>query len=269
MSETVFHKNVSIITGASSGIGRELARQLASQGAWLSLAARRVEKLKALAEECRGLGGCALVVPTDVSEEEQCQILVQRTLDEYGRVDTLVNNAGITIWSRFDEMQVLFPFERVMQVNYFGSLYCTYYALPHLKKSQGRIVAVSSMAGKTGVPFRSGYSASKFAMAGFFETLRIELADSGVCVTMIFPDFVQTETRLRAFGPDGKPLERSPVREGQVMQVQEAAKIILEAMAKRKRDAIMSRRGRFGMWVKPFFPGLVDRIAKRAVDRGK
>jgi short-subunit dehydrogenase len=269
MSETVFHENVSIITGASSGIGHELARQLASQGAWLSLAARRVEKLDGLAEECRELGGRALVIPTDVAEEEHCQTLVQRTVDEYGRVDTLFNNAGITIWARFDEMQVLFPFERVMQVNYLGSLYCTYYALPHLKKSQGRIVAVSSMAGKTGVPFRSGYSASKFAMAGFFETLRIELADSGVSVTMIFPDFVQTETRLRAFGPDGRPLERSPVREGQVMQVQEAAEIILEAAAKRKRDKIMSRRGQLGMWLKPFFPGLVDRIAKRAVDRGK
>ena len=269
MSASEVKESVTIITGASSGIGRELARQLAQEGAWLALAARSEDSLEVVAKECLKLGGRAIEVRTDVAEEGQCQNLIQRTLDEYGRIDTLYNNAGITIWAKFEDMQVLFPFERVMQVNYLGSVYCTHYALPHLKRSQGRIVGVSSMAGKTGVPYRSGYSASKFAMAGFFETLRIELVDSGVSVTMVFPDFVQTETRLKAFGPDGKSLQRSPVREGKVMQVEQAAAIIIKAAAQRKRELIMSPRGRLGMLVKPFFPGLVDRIAQRAIERGK
>jgi short-subunit dehydrogenase len=156
-----------------------------------------------------------------------------------------------------------------MRVNYLGSLYCTYYALPYLKESHGRIVAISSLAGKTGVPLRSGYSASKFALSGFFETLRIELAHYGVSVTIIFPDFVQTETRLKAFGQDGNLLIRSPVREGKVMNVEDAGKIILKAVAKRKRQEIMSTRGKIGMWVKLIAPSLIDLVAKRAVERGK
>lgn len=269
MPVSEFNKKVTIITGASRGIGRELSRQLAVQGAYLTLAARSADQLEELADECRELGGRALVIPTDVSEEAQCKNMVQRTVDEYGQIDNLFNNAGITIWAKFEDMQTLAPFEQVMRVNYLGSLYCTYYALPYLKETQGRIVAISSLAGKTGVPYRSGYSASKFAMAGFFETLRIELAPYDVSVTLIFPDFVQTETRLQAFGPDGKPLKRSPVREGQVMKVEEASEIILKAAAKRKREEIMSARGRIGMWVKLIAPKLIDRIAKNAVERGK
>ncbi|MDH5505853.1 MAG: SDR family oxidoreductase, partial [Anaerolineae bacterium] len=213
--------------------------------------------------------GRALVVPTDVAEEAQCKRLIEQTVEQYGRIDTLFNNAGITVWAKFEDMQVLTPFEKVMQVNYMGSLYCSYYALPHLKETQGRIVVVSSLAGKTGVPFRSGYSASKFAMAGFFETLRIEIADHGVSVTVVCPDFVQTDTRLQAFGPDGKALQRSPVREGQVMTVDIAAAMILKAAANRKRELLMSLRGKVGLWIKLVAPGLVDKIAKRAVERGK
>lgn len=269
MRQSEFYKKVTIITGASSGIGREMSRQLAAQGGFLTLAARREDQLEELADECHALGGRALAIQTDVSVEAQCKNMVQRTIEKYGRIDSLINNAGITIWAKFEDMQTLEPFEQVMRVNYLGSMYCTYYALPYLKETQGRIVAISSLAGKTGVPFRSGYSASKFALAGFFETLRIEVALYGVSVTIIYPDFVQTGTRLQAFGPDGKPLMRSPVREGEVMQVDEAASIILKAVAKRKREEIMSMRGKLGMWVKLIAPGLIDRIAKRAVERGK
>lgn len=269
MRQSKFNKKVTIITGASSGIGREMSRQLAAQGGYLTLAARRADQLEELADECHALGGRALAIQTDVSVEAQCKNMVERTVEKYGRIDNLINNAGITIWAKFEDMQTLEPFEQVMRVNYLGSMYCTYYALPHLKETQGRIVAISSLAGKTGVPFRSGYSASKFALAGFFETLRIEVAPYGVSVTIIYPDFVQTGTRLQAFGPDGKPLMRSPVREGKVMQVDEAASIILKAVARRKREEIMSMRGKLGMWVKLIAPGLIDRIAKRAVERGK
>lgn len=270
MAEAVFRENVAIITGASSGIGRELARQLAMQGAWLSLAARRGELLEELAEECRLLGGEALVAPTDVGEEGACKRLIEQTVERYGRIETLFNNAGITMWAKFEEMAVLSPFEKVMEVNYLGSVYCTHYALPYLKASRGRIVAVSSLAGKTGVPMRSGYSASKHAMAGFFETIRIELAGTGVSVTVAFPDFVRTDTRLQAFGPDGERLNKRPMREGKrMMGADEAARLILDAAAERKREVVMSGRGKWGLWLKLVAPGLVDRIARRAVERGK
>ena len=265
MSFSVFKDHAAIITGASSGIGYEMALQLADQGAWLTLAARRKEPLEELAELCRKRGGRAIVVQMDVSEEMQCKQLIEKTVEEYGCIDTLFNNAGITVWAKFEDMQTLAPFEKVMQVNYLGSLYCTYYSLPYLKESQGRIVAVSSMAGKTGVPFRSGYSASKFAMAGFFEALRIEMAQFGVSVTMVYPDYVQTDTRLQAFGPDGEHLKSRPLRKGKrMMTVDKCAQDILKATAKRKRELLMSFRGKIGVWAKLIVPGLVDKIAEKA-----
>ncbi len=269
MTTAPFHENVVIVTGASSGIGRELAYQLADQGAWLALAARDVERLDAVAEGCRSRGGRALVVPTDVAEQAACQQLVTRAVEAYGRIDTLINNAGVTMWALFEELSDLSPLERIMQVNYFGSLYCTYYALPHLKQSRGRIVAVSSVTGKAGVPTRSGYAASKHAMVGFFDSLRVELAPHGVSVTIVYPDFVATETRQRAFGPDGRPLGVSPVQEGKVMTAETCARLIVRAAARRKREEILSLRGKVGQWIKLVAPGVIDGIARRAIARGR
>lgn len=269
MSRAPFADNVVLLTGASSGIGQELALQLAGQGARLALAARRRDRLEEVAEACRDRGGQAFAHVTDVAEEEQCRALVAAAVDRYGRLDTLINNAGLTMWSLFADLETLEPCETIMRVNYFGSLYCTYYALPHLRQSRGRLVGVSSLTGKTGVPTRSAYAASKHAMAGFFDTLRIELLGSGVTVTMAYPDFVATETRERAFGADGRPVGKSPVREGEVMSAEECARRILAGAAKRRRELIMSARGKLGMWLKLIAPGLIDRIALRAITRGK
>ncbi len=199
MAET-FKDNVVIITGASSGIGREVALQLAAQGAKLSLAARDIERLEQVAAECRQRGAQALAVKTDVSIEAECRALIDRTVSEYGRIDTLINNAGISTWSPFDQLQDLGVLDQLMRVNYLGAAYCTFYALPYLKKSRGRLVAVSSLAGRNGIPARSAYAASKHAMTGFFDSLRIELADTGVSVTVIYPSFVTA---------DGQPLKNS------------------------------------------------------------
>lgn len=264
-----FRENVVVITGASDGIGRELALQLADQGAWLALAARDAAKLDAVAAECRARGGRAVAVPTDVADEAQCRRLIDETAREHGRIDTLVNNAGISMWARFDEVTDLAPFHAMMQVNYFGSLYCTHAALPHLKRARGRIVGVSSLTGKAGVPTRSGYAATKHAMAGFFDSLRIELADDGVTVTMVYPGFVSTGIRERAYGPDGQPLAASPVREAEVMTPEECARQIVGAMASRRRELIMTLRGKVGAWVKLVAPGVVDRIARRAIEQGR
>ena len=159
--------------------------------------------------------------------------------------------------------------EQIMRVNYFGSVYCTYYALPYLKQTKGQIVAISSLTGKAGVPTRSAYAASKHAMAGFFDTLRIEIAEYGVGVTMIYPDFVSSEVRERALGPDGQPLRQSPVREKEVMPVETCAQMIIRAMEQRKRELIMTLRGRVGQWLKLIAPSVVDRIALRAINKGR
>jgi len=269
MTNPYFHNKVIVITGASRGIGRGLALRLAGQGASLVLAARDVARLEAVRDECEKRGGQAIVVPTDVTEQAQCQALIRKTVERFGRIDILVNNAGVTMWAYLDEVSDLSIFEKIMRVNYFGSLFCTHYALPHLKASHGQIVAVSSMTGKAGVPTRSGYAASKHAMVGFFDSLRIELAPDGIDVTIIYPDFVATETRQRAFGGDGKPLGSSPVREGEVMTVEECVDQMIPAIQKRKRELIMTLRGKVGQWIKLVAPELVDSIARNAIERGK
>jgi short-subunit dehydrogenase len=264
-----FRGNVVVITGASEGIGREMALQLADQGAWLVLAARDADKLASAAAECVARGGRALAVPTDVADEAQCRALVDRAVAEFGRVDTLVNNAGVSMWARFDEVTDLQPFHRMMQVNFFGSVYCTHAALPHLKRSRGRIVGISSLTGRAGVPTRSAYAATKHAMAGFFDSLRIELADDGVSVTMIYPGFVSTAIRSHAYGPDGRFLGESPVRESEVMTPEECARQSIRAMASRRRELIMTMRGKVGAWIKLVAPGVVDRVARRAIEQGR
>lgn len=269
MSAEIFHGNAVLLTGASRGIGREMALQLASQGARLALASREAAPLEAVAAECRARGGEAVALAADVADKAQCARLVAGAVEALGRLDTLINNAGLGMWARFDEVRDLSIFERLMQVNYLGSVYCTWHALPHLKETRGRIVGISSLTGKTGVPTRSGYAASKHAMAGFFDSLRIELAETGVTVTMIYPGFVATEIRERAFGADGRPLGKSPVREAEVMTAETCARLTLQAAASRRRELVMTRRGRFGMWLKVFAPGLVDRIAARAITRGR
>jgi short-subunit dehydrogenase len=268
MSATGFRGNAVILTGASSGIGRALALELAAQGAWLALAARDAGRLEAVATECRTRGAKAVVIPTDVSDETQCRALAEKTVEAFGRIDTLINNAGISMWAKFEDMKTLAPFDEVMRVNYLGSVYCTYYALPHLKQSRGRIVAVSSLAGKGGVPTRSGYAASKHAMVGFFDTLRIELAGTGVTITIAYPDFVTSEIRERAFGPDGKPLRVSPVHETEIMTAETCARRIAEAAGARHRELIMGR-GKLLVWLKLIAPGLVDRTARKAIEEGK
>lgn len=269
MGADYFSGLAAIITGASSGIGKELALQLARQGAHLALAARNFDALEEVARQCRDLGGQAIPIKTDVSNRQQCAALVQKTVDTFGKIDMLVNNAGITMWALFEEVQDLDMFETIMQVNYLGSVYCTYYALPYLKQSRGRIVAISSLTGKAGVPTRSGYAASKHAMVGFFDSLRVELSSSGVSITIVYPGFVATGIQGRGFGPDGHPLGKSPIQMEKVMTTETCVKIILEAAARRKREEVMTLRGKLGQWLKLIAPGLIDSITRKAIREGK
>jgi short-subunit dehydrogenase len=261
---------VTIITGASKGIGAELARQLAAKaGAQLVLAARGEAALETVAEECRKLGASVVTVKADIAVEHDCQTIVAGALLAFGRIDVLVNNAGATMWARFEEIADVEVLARIMQVNYMGAVYCTRHALPHLRASGGVLVGISSLAGKVGVPTRTGYSASKHAMTGFFDSLRIELAGSGVAVTMIYPGFVATGIRENATGPDGKPILVTPVKEGEVMAVEDCAARIVKAIERREREVVMTARGKMGLWLRLLAPGLVDRIARRAIEQGR
>lgn len=264
-----FADNVVIITGASAGIGRELAVQLAAQGARLALGARSADKLAEVAAACRAAGGHALAVPTDVGDEDACRHLIEQTVAEYGRIDTLINNAGASMWALLEDVEDLSIFERLMRVNYLGAVYCTYFALPYLRRTRGRIVGVSSVTGLTGVPTRTGYSAAKFAMRGFFDSLRIELMGSGVTVTTLHPDFVATDIRRNALGKDGQSTGHSGVKEGDIMTAEQCAALMIKAIARRRRWLVMGTRAKASLWGRLLLPWVVDRVARRAINKGR
>jgi NAD(P)-dependent dehydrogenase (short-subunit alcohol dehydrogenase family) len=255
-----------VITGASSGIGRELAVVLAGRGARLTLAARDERALAEAAAACESAGGRAVAVRADVAEEADCRRLVDEAVAAFGGLDALVNNAGISMWGRFDELEDLSMVDRIMRVNYLGSVFCTRYALAHLKRSKGLVVAISSLTGKFGVPTRSAYAASKHAVQGFFDSLRVELAETGVDVLVVSPGFVATPIRARALGPDGRPHGESPRDESRdTMSVEECVRLIVGAMERRDRELVMTAKGRLGLWLQLVAPRLVDRMALKAL----
>ncbi|HVT61774.1 MAG TPA: SDR family oxidoreductase [Thermoanaerobaculia bacterium] len=258
-----------IVTGASQGIGKAFCLAVAARRPSLVLAARDGARLEEVAAACRAGGAETLVAPTDVSQPGDCERLVARSLERFGRIDALVLNAGIDMIARFDEVRDLGLFERLMRVNYLGYVYPTYFALPELKRSRGRILAVSSLAGLTGVPTRTGYAATKHAIFGFFDSLRIELRASGVSVTVVAPDFVASEIHRRAAGPDGQPLGTSPLQESRIMSAATCAEKMVRALERRRRLVLLSWRGRAGRWVRLVTPGLIDALAIRAVREGK
>ncbi len=254
-----FRDHVAVVTGASAGIGRAVALRLADQGARIALAARDATRLEALAAECRVRGGEALPVPTDVSDETQCQRLIDRTVKTFGRLDLLVNNAGIGVGALLADLPDLRLFKQVMDVNFYGQVYCVYYALPHLRESQGRIAAISSLGGRFALPFNTSYVASKFGLHGFYDSLRMELAGTGVSVTIICPYWVVTEFHERqmnaagqARGPAGRALHTQ-----RMMTADRCAEIALNAAAARRRQVLMGP-GVLAAWARMVAPGLVD-----------
>lgn len=257
-----------VITGASDGIGAELARQLAQRhgaDAALVLAARNETGLQVVADQCRAQGSTVLVAPTDVGEQAQCRALVERCVAEFGRLDTLINNAGVSAQALFEEVEDLGWYEDLMRINLWGSVWCTHAALPHLKASRGQVVAVSSLAGLVGVPGRTAYSASKFAMTGFFEALRAELKGAGVGVTTAYPGVVATQIRYRGYRADGQPAGKSGLKEDKAMPVEVCARLILDGMARRQREIVMEPRAKLGRYLKLLAPGMVENMALAAL----
>jgi len=270
MSAPSTQQQVIVITGASDGIGAEMALQLATtHGARLALvlAARTAATLQTVAAQCQALGARCLAVPTDVSEQAQCQALVAATIAAFGRMDVLINNAGISAQALFAEVKAddLQWYERLMRINLWGSVWCTHAALPHLQASRGRIVAVSSLAGLIGVPGRTAYSASKFAMTGFFEALRAELVGAGVSVTTAYPGVVLTNIRSHGLNAAGVAAGSSGLKEDKAMGVQECAALILRGMERREREVVMTASGKLGRFLKLIWPAAVERMALNAL----
>jgi short-subunit dehydrogenase len=250
---------VTIITGASSGIGRALALEMSSRGALVVLAARSGDKLKLLEEEIAGRGGQAFSIVTDVSSEKDCEAMVNATIDKYGKLDILINNAGISMRALFDEVK-LDVIRKVMDINFWGTVYCTKYALPHLLKSKGTVAGISSIAGYKGLPARTGYSASKFAMQGFLEVLRIENMKKGLHVLIACPGFTESNIRFTSLKADGSSQGESPRDESSMMSSEEVARHVAKAIEKRKKLLILTTQGKLTVMLSKLFPLFMDRL---------
>lgn len=253
---------VVIITGASSGIGRSLAYRFGAAGSKVILAARTLSKLEAIAHDIASAGGEAIAVQTDVSDADACQELIDITVRKYGRIDILINNAGISMRALFIDLE-LTVLERLMRVNFWGLVHCTKAALPYLVESKGIIVGVSSVAGSRGLPGRSGYSASKFAVNGFLEALRLEVARKGVHILVACPGYTRSNIRMRALTADGNMQGESTVTEEKLMSSDRVADAIYRAIIKRKRSLLLTFQGWLMVTMNKIAPRLVDRRVYR------
>lgn len=249
---------VVIITGASSGIGEACAKEFSKQGAKVVLAARNMEKLLAVGQSIEAKGGDFLAVQCDVSKKIDCEKLIQQTIEKYGAIDVLINNAGISMRAIFNEVE-LDVIEKVMAINFYGTVYCTKYALPYLLKSQGSVVGVSSIAGYLGLPARTGYSASKYAMQGFLDALRTENLKTGLHVMVACPGFTASNIRNTALAADGKSQGETPRDEAKMMTAEEVASHIASGVKKRKRTLVLTGEGKLAVFLGKLFPKFVEK----------
>jgi short-subunit dehydrogenase len=255
-----FKNKVVLITGASSGIGKACAIELAKRGANLVLAARQYVTLCELTASLeKEYGIRAIAVQTDVSREEDCKLLVKQAMITFDRIDILINNAGLSMRALFNDLD-LSVLKNLMDVNFWGTVYCTKYALPEILKTQGTIVGVSSIAGYRGLPGRTGYSASKFAMNGFMEALRTELLQTGVHVMVACPGFTTSNIRVAALAQDGNAHGETSMDEGKMMSAEEVAENIINGIAGGKRTLVMTSQGKLTVWLNKLLPALADKL---------
>jgi short-subunit dehydrogenase len=260
---------VVIITGASSGIGKALAIEFASRGAHLVVAARNYVALCELTESLINKYHIkAVAVQCDVSVEDDCNYLIKQAILTFGRIDVLVNNAGISMRALFNDVD-LKVLKSIMDINFWGTVYCTKYALPHLLKTKGSVVGVSSVAGYKGLPGRSGYSASKFAMNGFLEVLRVENLHNGLHVLTACPGFTASNIRNVALAKDGSQQGETHMEEEKLMTAEEVAKRITDGVENRTRTLIMTRQGKLAVLLSKFVPAFVDKMVYKTFAKEK
>lgn len=258
---------VVIITGGGTGIGKACAEVFAAKGYQVVISGRRREKLEEVVSRLSPQGRLPILpVVADVSSEEDCRRLVDETIAAFGTVDVLINNAGISMRALFNDMH-LDVLRQVMDTNFWGAVYCTKFALPHLLKNKGSLVGISSIAGKIGLPGRTGYSASKFAMEGFMETVRTENLKKGLHVLVACPGFTASDIRSTALAADGSRQGESPRNEQSMMSAEEVALHVLNAVESRKRDLILTFNGKLTVFLSKWFPALTDRLVYKHMSK--
>lgn len=248
-----------VITGASSGIGKACAEEFAKRGANLVLGARQYVTLCEVAQQIeKQYGVRAIAVQCDVAKEEDCQHLIKQAELTLNRIDILINNAGISMRALFKDLDLV-VIKNLMDINFWGTVYCTKYAMPQLLKNRGSVVGVSSIAGYRGLPGRTGYSASKFAMNGFLEALRVENLKTGLHVMIAAPGFTASNIRNTALAKDGSSQGETSMDEGKMMTSDEVAKIIADGVEQRKRTLIMTSQGKLAVLMNKLIPSWVDK----------
>lgn len=263
---TYFKDKVIIITGASSGIGLATARLFAGMGAKLSLAARSIDRLESLASELTDDRSRILCIRTDVSVEEDCRRLIEETVRRFGKIDILINNAGISMRAPFLNVN-LEVIEKLMNVNFWGTVYCSKYALPEILKTKGSIAGVISTAGYVAIPGRTGYVTSKYAIRGFLETLRIEHLNDGINILVFAPGYTASNVRNAALLADGSPQGYSPKDEGKLMSAEKVAEKLAYGLYRRKKEMILTALGYWDIWLYRRFPRLMDRVQLHYIRR--
>lgn len=255
---------VVVITGGSSGIGEALAKKFAKEGSKVVIGARNLKALERVAGEIKSSGGEISFLPCDVSSESDCKNLILKAVDTFGSIDVLINNAGVSMRAIFEDLD-LKVIKRLMDINFWGTVYCSKHALPYLIQNNGSLVGVSSIAGLKGLPGRTGYSASKFAMNGFMETVRIENIKKGLHVLMAFPGFTASNIRNTALAADGSQQGESPRDEDKMMSAEEVANHIYKATLKRKNRIILTTQGKLTFLINKFFPDFLDKMVYKTM----
>jgi len=257
---SVFNNKVVVITGGSDGIGKALVNAFLLMGARVATCARNYDKLYQL--QSNNAGKPLLIHTTDISKESDCQNFIETIINNFGQIDILINNAGISMRALFSDVE-LDALRKVMDVNFWGSVYCTKFALPSILKSKGTIVSISSVAGYRGLPGRSGYSASKFALNGWMESLRTELLESGVNVLWVCPGFTESNIRNAALDSKGKAHGETTMDEKAMMSSTECAQHIIEAIEKRKRTIVLTITGKETVYLNRFLPSIADKLVRK------
>ncbi len=261
-----FEDKVFVVTGASSGIGRAVAMEAAKEGAKVAIAARNMERLNQVAEDIKKLSVQCLAVKTDVSVKEEAENLIKKTIETFGRIDVLICNAGISMRAMFNELDIS-VFERVMDVNFRGTVYCSRYAIDHVIAQRGTIVGVSSISGFSPLPARTAYCASKYAMFGFLTTLRLENRKNGLNVMITHPGFTESEIRKHALTADGSEQSKTPRKEEKMMSAEEVAKKILKGVRRRKKVQILTPAGQLAYFLEKFLPAWSHKLIYRVITK--
>lgn len=255
-----FLNKVVVVTGGSEGIGKALVEAFLQEGAKVATCGRNYDKLYQL--QANHTGQPLLIHTADVSKEQDCKQFIDQVIKSFGTIDILINNAGVSMRALVQDVE-LDTIRKVMDINFWGTVCCTKFALPHIIQNKGTVVGVSSIAGYRGLPGRSGYSASKFAVHGWLEALRTELLESGTNVMWVCPGFTSSNIRNAALNKMGQSQGESPMDEGKMMSSDECAQHIIKAIVKRKRTIVLTFTGKETVFLNRFFPSLADKLVRK------